>query len=172
MKKSMHATLLKTCVAIQNTACHSYCHCHCWNASPTTSLCSHPLFGLHKCPAIVDKCQWVPFFLHGGIQAHSFTSYALPCQTWFCQTAPLLPSVTRQQHVREYWWESSTSTAIPPPSTSDVVGQHNKVGGTAFRAALIEWSLMLAFSRGDKKDFNGAGYVQNVPCTGAIQIWQ
>jgi len=34
----------------------------------------------------------------------------------------LLPSVIQQQHVMEYWWEGSTSTAIPPTSTSDVVG--------------------------------------------------
>ena len=52
----------------------------------------------------------------------------MPCQTSFCQTAPLLPSVTQQQDVREYWWEDSTSTAIPPTATSDIVDQHSKVG--------------------------------------------
>ena len=39
---------------------HRLC-CHCWNTPPTTSLCSHPLFGLHKSSASVNKCQWVPF---------------------------------------------------------------------------------------------------------------
>ena len=29
----------------------------------------------------------------------------------------------------EYGWEGSTSTAIPPTSSSDIVGQHNKIGG-------------------------------------------
>jgi len=64
-------------------------------------------------------------------------SYMLPRQMPFCQTAPVLPSVTQQQHVMEYWWENSTSTAIPPPSASAVTGQHNKIGGVTFRAALI-----------------------------------
>ena len=53
----------------------------------------------------------------------------------FCQTAPLLPSVTWQQHVTEYLWEGSTSIAIPPTTTSDVM-KHHKIGGTAFEAAL------------------------------------
>ena len=39
--------------------------------------------------------------------------------------APLLPSVTQQQNVVEYWWEDSTSTAISPVSASDHQGQHN-----------------------------------------------
>jgi len=60
------------------------------------------------------------------------------CQTPFCQTALLLPSVTQQQHVTEYWWEGSISTAIPPTSTSDVMGQHHKIGGIAFKAPVIE----------------------------------
>ena len=36
-----------------------------------------------------------------------------------------------------YWWEGSALTAIPPTSASDVVGQHNKMGGITFGAALI-----------------------------------
>jgi len=46
----------------------------------------------------------------------------------FYQTAPLLPSVTRQQHTVEYWQEGSTSTAIPPASAYDIA---------TFRVALI-----------------------------------
>ncbi len=38
------------------------------------------------------ECHWV----HGGIQFHTFASYALLCQTPLCQTASLLPSVTQQ----------------------------------------------------------------------------
>ena len=68
--------------------------------------------------------------MHGGIQFHTFASSALPCQTPFCQSAPLLPSVTRQQHVMGYWWEGPTSTtAILPTSDSD---------GIAFGAALVQ----------------------------------
>jgi len=77
------------------------------------------------------------FFPHGGIQLHTFVSYALPCQTPFCQTAPLLSSVARQQNLTEYWRESSTSTAISTTFTSDVVGQHNKIGGNNFGAVLV-----------------------------------
>ena len=59
----------------------------------------------------------------------TFASSALPCQTPFCQTAPLLPSATHQQHVRGYWQEGSVSTAIPPPPAPDIMGQHNEMGG-------------------------------------------
>ena len=55
----------------------------------------------------------------------------------FCQSAPLLPSVTEQQHVMGYWWEGSISNAVPLISTSDVVGQYHKKGGITFRAVLL-----------------------------------
>ena len=61
----------------------------------------------------------------------------LPCQMPFCQTASLLPSVTRQQIVIEYCWEDSTSTVIPLTSKSDVVEQYNKTEGVTFRTVLI-----------------------------------
>jgi len=137
VEKSLHAMLIKIFMAIWNMTCFS-CHCcHCWNAPPTTSLRSHPLFGLHTHSANINECQWVQWFLHGGIQFHSFASYALPLQTPFCQSATLLPSVTWQQNAMEYWLEGSTFTVTPPTSTSDVVGQHNNIGGTTFRAALM-----------------------------------
>ena len=120
--------------AVEVTHCH---HSHCQNAPPTTSLCSHPLVGLHKCSASVNECQWVSSFLHGGIQWHTFASSAVQCQTQFCQTALLLPSVTQQQNVMEHWGEGSASTAIPPTSASDVVGQCNRTGAVTFRAALV-----------------------------------
>ena len=56
-----------------------------------------------------------------------------------CQTVPLLPSVTRQQHVMEYWWEGSTSAAVPPTSASNVVGQPINTEGITFGAALISF---------------------------------
>ena len=38
----------------------SSCHCHHYlNVLPTTLLCSHPLFGLHKCSESIDESQWV-----------------------------------------------------------------------------------------------------------------
>jgi len=54
-----------------------------------------------------------------------------------CQTGPLLPSVTQQQHVTEYWWEGSTSAAIWPTSASAIMEQHNKMRDITFGAALI-----------------------------------
>ena len=54
----------------------THCHCcHCWNAPPTASLRSHQLLGLHKCPANVDECQWVPFFL---LEEFSYTLLLYP----------------------------------------------------------------------------------------------
>jgi len=55
----------------------------------------------------------------------------------FCQIPPLLPSVTQQQNVMEYLWEGSISTAMPPTFASDIMGQHNKIGGIIFRAVLV-----------------------------------
>ena len=90
-----------------------------------TSLCSHPLFGLHTHSTSITECQQVPFFSQGGIQFHASTSYKLPHQMPFYQTAPLLPFIT-EQRVMEYWREGSTSTAIPPPSASNVMALLSK----------------------------------------------
>lgn len=40
-------------------------------------------------------------------------SFTLLCQTPFWQTALLLSYATWQKNVAEYWWDSSTYTAIP-----------------------------------------------------------
>lgn len=37
----------------------------------------------------------------------------------------------------EYWWEGSSSTAVPPPSISDFVGWQCEIGGITSGAALI-----------------------------------
>ena len=50
----------------------------------------------------------------------------------------LLPSVTQQQNVMEYWWEGPASTATPPTSAPDIMGQHSKTEGITFGAALIQ----------------------------------
>ena len=84
--------------------------------------------------ARVDESQGVQLVPRGEIQFYTFATYTLLCQMPFCQAAPLLPSATQQQNVVEYWWEGSTSTAVPPTSTSDVTGQHNKRRGTIFGA--------------------------------------
>ena len=80
----------------------------------------------------ISEYQWMHLFPHGGIQWRTFASYTLPCQT-----APLLPSVTQQQKVMEYWWEGSTSTVIPPTSVSNIVGQDDNIEGITFGTALL-----------------------------------
>jgi len=97
------------------------------------SLCSHPLFCLFQCSAqqSISRYQWVPLFLHGRIEFHTFASYTLPCQTPFHQTAPLLPSVTQKQHVMEYLREASASSVIPGISSSNVM------------ANIIKWEALL-----------------------------
>lgn len=60
-----------------------------------------------------------------GIKFHTFTSYALPFQT-----TPLPSFITRQLHIASYCLGSSTSTAISPTSTPDLVGQHKTEGDT------------------------------------------
>lgn len=37
----------------------------------------------------------------------------------------------------EFGWEGSISTAIAPPSDSDVLGQQNKIEGITFEAAFV-----------------------------------
>ena len=77
-------------------------------------------------------------FTHVGIKFPIIPSNKLLCQARFCESAPRLPSVVQQQNEMEYWWEGSTSTAVQPPSASDAMGQHNKIGGTNFGTALAE----------------------------------
>jgi len=103
----------------------------------TTSLCSHPLFGLYKHSASTNERQWVLRFLHGGIQLHTFASSITPCPMPFSQSTSLLPSIAELLNAMEYWSEGSASTAIPPTSASDIVGQHNKIGGITSAAGPI-----------------------------------
>ena len=77
------------------------------------------------------------------IKCRSFTSYTLPCHIPFSQTVSLLSSVAWQQNVMEYWWEGSTSTAIPPVSASDVTGQCNRIAGVTFRTAFAYFHTLL-----------------------------
>lgn len=59
-------------------------------------------------PSTFSECCWKPagaIFLPGGAQRHLFASSALPRQAPFCQRAPLLPSVPRQQNGAGCWRE-------------------------------------------------------------------
>ena len=145
MNKSLHAALVKICTSGGVLLFHSvvagkhhpppYCaHIHCLTSISIQSS--------------IDECQWVPFFLHGGIESHTFGSYTFLCQMPFCQTAPLLPSITQQKHEMEYGWETSACAAVPPPSASDFVGQHSNIGGNTFRAAVIHFLCSLMEFKG------------------------
>ena len=81
----------------------------CWNTSPTSSLFSHPLFGLQKCSASVNGC----FFCMEEFNSIPLLHPQFHVRCCFCQTPPLLPSATQQQSVMKCWWEGSASTAIP-----------------------------------------------------------
>ena len=112
------------CIAIQNVACLSHCCCHHWHTHYTHIqwLVSRNI------QQVLMNAIGCNFFPHGKIQWYTFASCAFPCQTPFCQSAPLLPSVIQKVSIMDYWREGSTSTAIPPTSTFDVMGQHNKIG--------------------------------------------
>ena len=112
---------------------------HCQNTIHHLTVL-YPLFGLYTHSANIHERQLVSTIPHGEVQWHTLASSALPCQRPFCQTSPLLPSATQQQHVLEYWWEGLTSAVTPPTSASDVMGQCNKTGGITYRAAFINAS--------------------------------
>jgi len=78
------------------------------------------------------------FFPQGGIQWLTCASYALPPQMPFCQSLSLLLSVTRQQNMMEHWWEGSASSAIQPPSASEIMDKDNEIGGINFEVSLGE----------------------------------
>lgn len=79
-------------------------------------------------------------FPHSGIKLRTFASHAFSGQMLFSQIASLLPDIAWQQNVMEYFWEGSTSTAIPPISACDITGQHNEEGGIIFAAVLTALS--------------------------------
>jgi len=87
-----------------------------------------------------SKCQWMSLSAIFSSWRNSVTHLCFICASMpddIFQTVPLLPSVTQQQNVTEYWHECSISTAISPTSASNVMGQHNKIGGITFRAVFV-----------------------------------
>jgi hypothetical protein len=117
-------------------ACLSH-HCHyCWNAPRTSSLCSHPLFGLRRLSSSIDECHRGQFcFPHGGIQWQASASYALPMPDAIlpeCSSAAICRTAAE---LTNYWRECSTSTIIAPASVSNVSGQRSEIGGITFGGA-------------------------------------
>ena len=133
INKNLHASLVNSCTSRSDLQlllpllkCTT--HHHTMLASCLVSI------NIQQVSMNVSGCH---FFPHRGLQFHTFASSTLLCQIPFCQTAPLLPSVTWQQNETEYCWEGSASTATSPISTSDVVSQHNKIGGITSGAVLV-----------------------------------
>jgi len=128
VNKGLRAALVNICTSGTDPLSLSpllKCTTHCLTVLMAT-VWSPEMFSKYQ------RCQWVPFPPHGGIQWHIFVTYPLPCQTPFYQTAPLLPSFTKQQHRTEYWRDGSTSAAVPPTSISDTV------------ANIIKWEALLS----------------------------
>ena len=124
---------LRTSLFYDVTAVYFFWNVDIFHVAITPAERQHSLFGLHKYSANIDGYQWVLFCPYERVQWHASAPSILLCQTPFCQTAPLLPSATRQQNIMEYWWEGSTPTAVPPT----VALQHNKIGSITFREALV-----------------------------------
>ena len=106
MNKGLHTALISIFINGSDPLFHSFydsIRCSENVGMPSNFLCAyiHSLVSINV-QQVLMNASGCHFFLHGGIQGHAFVSYTLPHQIPFCQTAPLLPSVT-QQHVMEYW---------------------------------------------------------------------
>jgi len=122
--------LVKIFIIIWNMACLLHHRYHSWNAPPTTALYSHPLFAVHKCSSGIQECQLVLFFLHGGTEFHTFVLYATPCQRQFCLSIIChMAAKCNGTLLGRFNFYCHT--------TSDVMGQHNKIRNITFRAVLI-----------------------------------
>ena len=107
-RKSLHAVLVEICTSGGTAVSDATAEMH-----HPLPLCAHinSVVSINVQQALmnVSGCH---FFLHGGIQSRTLVLYALLWHMPFCQTAPLLPSVTQQQNAMKYWWEGSSSSAI------------------------------------------------------------
>ena len=122
MNKSLHAAFVKSALVLV-TLCHC---CHCWNASPTASLCSHPYLGVH-----INIQQMLMNINRSNFFCIEEFSYTPLLHTYFhvrhhSVRLPLLPSVTSQQNVTEIWWKDSTSEVVWPTYAFDVMDQYNR----------------------------------------------
>ena len=102
----------------QEPACHSHKNLYQWKwltVAFTIAERHHPL----------PHCAYIHCLEEFHVRYH------------FVRLPPLLPSVTQQQHITEYWWEDSAFTNISRTFISYVVGQHNKIGGIIFGTEVV-----------------------------------
>ena len=133
MSKNLHVALIKICISrgdplsllLKCTTHHLTVFTYTVWSLETFSKCQRVLVG-----TIFSTCRKPTSHL-----------YTLRCHVPFCHIVPLLPSVMQQLNIMGYWWDDSTSTAIPPPSASDVLGQHSNIGGITFSTAFIKYII-------------------------------
>ena len=124
------------------------CCCHCWNTPPTTSLCSHPLFGL---PSVFNKCKWMSVsaittdFLHAETRFYFICTSTLGAVLSDCPSAAICHichTATKWNRILAGRFNLYCSTT---DIASDVMGQLNEIGGITFRHPLqMEGSIFLS----------------------------
>ena len=165
MNKTLRATFIKICPSGSETLLLSPLLKH-------TTHCLTVLTSIVWSPLVFSKHWWMSsgaiFSAWQNSVTHLYLITHSPIRRYSVKSAPLLPSVTWQQHVMEYWWEVSTSTAIPPPSAFDIEGQHHKAEGTTFRAALIKGNigtqLILIKKKFLKLKYYNGYKIKNISC--------
>ena len=115
-----------------------------------TSLCSHPLFGLHTHSTSITECQQVPFFSQGGIQLHLCficTSMSDAILSG-CPSAAICHMAATRNGILvgrfSLYCRTNNQQHQQPPQTS----QTNITGGITFRAALAYPKLCSANNLG------------------------
>ena len=88
----------------------------------------------------VNRCH---FFPRGGIQFHTLSSPTLPLSDVILSDCPSAAICHTPQNVMGCWQKGSTSTAISPTSTSDIVGQCDNIRGITLRTAFIALWLFI-----------------------------
>ena len=119
--KNLHGMLIKICTRGGDPL------------SPLLKCTTHQRW-IHQRSASTDGRQCAPPFSHRWIQWHTPASHT-PLHQILCLTAAICRTATNFNGILE--GTLNFYTAIPPPCTYDMVGQHNKIGGVTFRASFI-----------------------------------
>ena len=129
MNKVLHAALIRICTIRGDQLP--------WVTTVETSLtaspCSHQLFGLYNCSASINECQWVQFFLHGGIPWHAVASVVCPSAA-ICHMARKYNGILV---VRLNLYCHPSNICLWH------CGPNSKMGGITFRAALVHAAFFL-----------------------------
>ena len=122
--KSLHAMLIKICVAIWNMARLSgHCH-HCWNTLP--SHCAHIhymyIYNIYiQHSASVDEYQWAQFF---STQRNSVTHLCFihtSVSDIILSNCPFAAIITQEHSLMEYWQKGSYHQHPPLTSWANIM---------------------------------------------------